>query len=87
MLMQLAISRKREFLADADGALLTRYPEGLARALEKISADQEPLEAANRATAHLYIVNPFKGKKLTKLFMTHPPIEERIRALRGMEVK
>jgi heat shock protein HtpX len=87
MLMQLAISRKREFLADADGALLTRYPDGLARALEKISADTEPLEAANRATAHLYIVNPFKGKKLTKLFMTHPPIEERVKALRGMDVK
>jgi len=86
MLMQLAISRKREFLADASGALLTRYPEGLAKALEKISADTEPLEAANRATAHLYIVNPFKGKKLTKLFMTHPPIEERVKALRGMDV-
>jgi heat shock protein HtpX len=86
MLMQLAISRKREFLADADGALLTRYPDGLARALEKISADTEPLEAANRATAHLYIVNPFKGKKLTKLFMTHPPIEERVKALRGMNI-
>jgi heat shock protein HtpX len=86
MLMQLAISRKREFLADADGALLTRYPEGLARALEKISSDQEPLEAANRATAHLYIVNPFKGKKLSKLFMTHPPIEDRIKALRDLSV-
>ncbi|MEI7621867.1 MAG: M48 family metallopeptidase, partial [Candidatus Moraniibacteriota bacterium] len=70
MLMQLAISRKREFLADADAALLTRYPEGLARALEKISGDQEPLESANRATAHLFIVNPFKGKKMMKLFMT-----------------
>lgn len=87
ILMQLAISRKREFLADASGALLTRYPEGLARALEKISADSEPLEAANRATAHLYIVNPFKGKKLAKLFMTHPPIAERVAALRGMEIK
>jgi heat shock protein HtpX len=87
ILMQLAISRKREFLADADGALLTRYPEGLARALEKISADTEPLEVANRATAHLYIVNPFKGKKISTLFQTHPPIEERITALRGMEVK
>jgi len=86
MLMQLAISRKREFLADADGALLTRYPEGLAKALEKISKDTEPLEAANRATAHLYIINPFKGKKISKLFMTHPPIEERIAALRGMSV-
>lgn len=87
MLMQLAISRKREFLADADGALLTRYPEGLASALEKISADTEPLEAANRATAHLYIANPFKGKKISTLFMTHPPIDERIKALRGMEMK
>ncbi len=87
MLMQLAISRKREFLADASGALLTRYPEGLARALEKISADTEPLEAANRATAHLYIANPFKGKKVSKLFMTHPPIEDRVKVLRGMDVK
>jgi len=86
MLMQLAISRKREFLADASGALLTRYPEGLASALEKISTDTEPLEAANRATAHLFIANPFKGKKVTKLFMTHPPIEERVSALRGMNV-
>lgn len=87
LLMQLAISRKREFLADADGALLTRHPEALARALEKISADQEPLEAANRATAHLYIANPFKGKKVSKLFMTHPPMEDRVKALRGMEIK
>jgi heat shock protein HtpX len=86
VLMQLAISRKREFLADADGALLTRYPEGLARALEKISTDQEPLEAANRATAHLYITNPFKGKKVSKLFLTHPSIEDRVKALRGMEI-
>mgnify|MGYP000964051434 CR=1 FL=1 len=86
MLMQLAISRKREFLADASGALLTRYPEGLARALEKISSDTEPLEAANRATAHLYIANPFKGKKMMSLFMTHPPMEDRIAALRGMRV-
>ncbi len=85
-LMQLAISRKREFLADASGALLTRYPEGLASALEKISGDTEPLEAANRATASLYIANPFKGKKVSSFFMTHPPIEERIAALRGMKV-
>lgn len=84
-LIQLAISRKREFLADADGALLTRYPEGLASALEKISRDQEPLEAANRATAHLYIASPFKGNQVSKLFSTHPPVEERIAALRGME--
>jgi len=90
-LMQFAISRKREFLADADGAMLTRYPDGLARALEKISADREPLEVANRATAHLYIASPFKEDEthkigfFTRLFMTHPPIEERIKALRGME--
>ena len=87
MLIQLAISRKREFLADADGALLTRYPEGLASALQKISADSEKLEVANRATAHLYFANPFKGKKVSKLFMTHPPAEERIMMLRGMEEK
>ena len=87
LLIQLAISRKREFLADASGALLTRYPDGLASALQKISGDTEPLEAANRATAHLYIANPFKGKDVAKLFMTHPPIEERIAALRGMNVK
>ncbi len=86
MLMQMALSRKREFLADASGALLTRYPEGLASALEKISQDVEPLEAANRATAHLYIANPFKGKNVAKLFMTHPPIDERIKILRGMKV-
>lgn len=85
-LIQLAISRKREFLADADGALLTRYPEGLASALEKISADQEPLEAANRATAHLYIASPFKGSNISKFFSTHPPIEERVALLRGMDV-
>ena len=87
MLIQFAISRKREFLADASGALLTRYPEGLANALRKISIDQEPLEVANRATAHLYIANPFKGQKISKMFMTHPPMEERIAALMGMEIK
>ena len=88
-LMQLAISRKREFLADADGALLTRYPEGLARALEKISADSEPLETANRATAHLYIASPFKaGQKkswFAKALSTHPPVEQRIVKLRGLK--
>lgn len=87
MLMQLAISRKREFLADASGALLTRYPEGLANALEKISRDQVPMAAATDSTAHLWISNPFKGKALSgfhKLFQTHPPLEERIRILRGM---
>ncbi len=89
-LMQFAISRKREFLADADGALLTRYPEGLARALEKLSADQEPLEVANRATAHMYIVSPFKGQKkagfFAKAFMTHPSVADRVSALRGREI-
>jgi len=89
-LIQLAISRKREFLADASGVLLTRYPEGLARALEKISSDPIPMRYASNATAHLYIVNPFKGKQknswLVKLFMTHPPIEERIKILREMSV-
>jgi heat shock protein HtpX len=85
-ILQLAISRKRELLADASGALLTRYPEGLARALEKISGDTEPLEAANRATAHLYISNPLKGKTFSRLFMTHPPIEERLAALRSMDI-
>lgn len=87
-LIQLAISRRREFLADASGALLTRYPEGLASALEKISKDREPLEVANNATAHLYITNPFKGKIdknwFANLFNTHPPIEERIKILRSM---
>lgn len=85
-LIQLAISRKREFLADADGALLTRYPEGLASALLKISSVSQPLIHANNATAHLYISNPFgagAGKGIAKLFMTHPPVEERVAALRG----
>ena len=84
-LIQLAISRKREFLADASGALLTRYPDGLASALEKISQYQAPMKRINRATAHLYISNPFGAKKISKLFSTHPPVEERIKALRGME--
>ncbi len=85
-LMQLAISRRREYLADASAAMLTRYPAGLASALRKIAADPEPLEAANKATAHLYIVNPLKnvGGKVNKLFSTHPPIEERIAALEKM---
>jgi heat shock protein HtpX len=83
-LIQLAISRKREFLADASGVLLTRYPEGLASALEKISADSVPMKTASDATAHLYIVNPFKGKRISGLFLTHPPIEERIKILREM---
>jgi len=89
-LIQLAISRKREFLADASGVLLTRYPDGLIQALEKISQDKSPLKVANTATAHLYIANPFKGEQaaswFSKLFMTHPPIEERIKRLREMSV-
>ena len=84
--MQLAISRRREFLADAEGARLTRYPEGLASALEKIAADTEPLEVANKATAHLYIYNPLRdhGGWLNSLFSTHPPVEERVKRLREM---
>jgi len=88
-LIQLALSRRREFLADASAVLLTRYPVGLANALLKISSDKEPLEAANRGTAHLYIVNPLKGKEamgfIGGLFMTHPPIKKRVAALREME--
>ncbi len=89
-LIQLAISRKREFLADASGALLTRYPEGLASALEKISRSPIPLKRVNNATAHLYISSPLKSGTgsnwLSKLFMTHPPAEERIQALRDLEI-
>jgi heat shock protein HtpX len=82
-LIQLAISRKREFLADASGALLTRYPEGLASALRKIGSYSRPMKRANHATAHLFLANPFGPEKgLARLFMTHPPIEERIKALR-----
>ncbi len=86
-LIQLAISRKREFLADASGVLITRYPEGLASALEKISKDPLPVHSASNATAHLFIENPFKkdvGKRFAGLFNTHPPIEERIKILRSM---
>lgn len=88
-LIQLAISRKREYLADASGAYLTRDPEQLAYALQKISSDKEPLEVANRATAHLYIVNPLKGSEavgwFASLFNTHPPVQERIKRLMAME--
>lgn len=85
--IRLAISRKREFLADSSAAILTRYPEGLASALEKISSHQKPLQRANHAFAHLFIANPFadhqeKQSFLTKIFMTHPPVKERILALR-----
>ncbi len=85
-LIQLAISRKREFLADASGALMTRYPEGLASALTKIGAYASPMKNANHATAHLFISSPFGGKSLSgwnSLFMTHPPIEARVKALLG----
>jgi heat shock protein HtpX len=91
-LIQLAISRKREFLADATGALMTRYPEGLASALQKISANARPLEKANHATAHLFISDPFKQVDeegyekvgfFHKLFLTHPPVGERVNALLG----
>lgn len=87
-LMRLAISRKRELLADASGALLTRYPEGLASALLKIQQDSQPMAHATNATAHLWISNPFKNKMgaVGKLFLTHPPIEERIAALKGLNV-
>lgn len=87
-LIQLAISRRREYLADADGALLTRYPEGLARALSKISTDHNQLRNTSTAIAHLYISNPFNSRQtrswITNLFSTHPPVEERIKALRTM---
>lgn len=89
-LIQLAISRKREYLADASGALLTRYPEGLASALEKISHYSRPMQRANNATAHLFIADPFGsekksiGQKISGLFQTHPPAADRIRILRDM---
>ncbi len=85
-LLQLAVSRQREYLADASAAKLTRYPEGLASALEKIANDKEVLEVANRATQHLYIVNPIKPfeKRAKNLFSTHPPIGERVARLRSM---
>jgi len=90
-LMQLAVSRKREFLADASGALLTRYPEGLASALEKINNYNQPMKRASSATAHMFISNPFgstgkRGKMIRKLFSTHPPMEERVAALRDKRV-
>jgi len=85
-MLQLAVSRQREYLADASAALITRYPEGLASALEKISGDKDVLEVANRATQHLYIVNPIKPfeKRAKSLFSTHPPIEDRVARLRAM---
>lgn len=87
MLIQLAISRRRELLADTSGVLLTRYPDGLISALEKIGADMTPMTAARNSTAHLWIDTPFKGRGVSwwhRLFMTHPPVEDRIKALRKM---
>lgn len=83
-LIKLAISRKREYLADASGSLLTRYPDGLASALEKIKMENIPMQKASTATAHLFLSNPFSGKSLSNLFSTHPPIDERIKRLREM---
>lgn len=91
-LIQMAISRKREYLADATGALLTRYPEGLASALEKISTHSHPMRKASHATAHLFISDPFGGEKksvgqrISNLFQTHPPAADRIAKLRGLDV-
>jgi heat shock protein HtpX len=87
-LIQLAISRKREFLADASGVLLTRYPEGLANALQKISGANIPMSNPNNAIAHLFISNPFGGasKKVSNLFSTHPPVEERVKAIMGTQI-
>jgi heat shock protein HtpX len=95
LIIQLAVSRKREYLADASGALLTRYPDGLASALKKIAGDTEPLEAANKATANMYIINPLRanvegkgGKSFAaKLFSTHPPTADRIKRLSEMGTK
>jgi heat shock protein HtpX len=85
-LLQLAISRRREYLADATGALTTRYPEGLASALEKIAAHGSALRKQNTSTAHMFFVNPLKGKSLAGLFSTHPPVELRVKALREMKL-
>jgi heat shock protein HtpX len=84
-MIQLAISRQREYLADASGALITRYPDELASALEKIKASNRPAKVQNTATAHLFFVNPLKGHSITNLFSTHPPIDQRIARLRKME--
>jgi heat shock protein HtpX len=83
-LIKLAVSRRREYLADASGALMTRYPEGLANALRKIAAEHLPVRRADEATAHLFFANPFSGKFLANILSTHPPVEERIKALETM---
>jgi heat shock protein HtpX len=85
MLVQLAVSRRREYLADSTGALTTRYPEGLARALEKIRDHGSTMKRQNTATAHLFFANPLKGKGLSRFFSTHPPVEDRIARLRQMD--
>ena len=87
LLIQSAISRKREYLADATGALTTRYPEGLASALEKIKLGGSATKKQNTSTAHLFIANPLKGKSMSSLFSTHPPMDERIAILRGIGSK
>lgn len=84
VMVQLAVSRRREYLADSTGALTTRYPEGLARALEKIRDHGSAMKRQNTATAHLFFANPLRGKSFAKLFSTHPPIEDRIARLRSM---
>jgi heat shock protein HtpX len=84
MLVQLAVSRRREFLADSTGALITRYPEGLISALEKIRDNGSATQRPNSATAHMFFANPLKGAAIAKLFSTHPPIEDRIARLREM---
>jgi len=86
-LIQLAVSRQREYLADSTGALTTRYPEGLASALEKLKAAGRPMKRQNSSTAHLFFANPLKPGFFSKLFSTHPPLDERIARLRGMEGK
>src|SRR3989344_6719949 len=85
MLIQLAISRRREYLADATGALTTRYPDGLASALEKIGKYGSALKRPNTATAHMFFANPLKGSGIANLFSTHPPVETRIKTLREMK--
>ncbi|HOC53543.1 MAG TPA: M48 family metallopeptidase [Candidatus Pacearchaeota archaeon] len=85
-IIKASLSRQREFLADASGALITRYPEGLANALIKISSDSNEMIKANSSNAHLFISSPFRGQKISNLFLTHPPVEERVKALMGMKV-
>lgn len=85
-MLQLAISRRREYLADATGALTTRYPEGLASALEKIAAQGAALKKPNTATAHMFFANPLRGKAMASLFSTHPPVEQRVKNLREMKL-